>query len=90
MPCEKDEAQRVAVAVAVLSCERDEGGGGCARESRSGGGVEAFLFGKWFTKKTGVNHFPNFNKEFFGQRKSFSVWPPFYSETNTRKSENIF
>jgi hypothetical protein len=59
--CEKDEAQRVAVA--VLSCERDEGGWGCARESRStGGGVEALLFGKWFTKKRGLNHFPNFNK----------------------------
>jgi hypothetical protein len=51
---------------------------------------EACVFGKWFMKKLGVNHFPNFNKGFSGQWKLFSVWPPFYSETNTRKSENIF
>ena len=30
------------------------------------------------------------NKGFSSQRKLFSVSPPFYSETNTRKSENIF
>ena len=30
---------------------------------------EACVFGKWFTKKLGVNHFPNFNKGFSGQRK---------------------
>ena len=53
-------------------------------------GDETCVFGKWFTKKLSVNHFPNFNKEFSGQRKLFSVWPLFYSETNTHKFENIF
>ena len=47
-------------------------------------------FGIIVTKKFGVNHFLNFNKGFFGQRKLFSVWPPFYSETNFCKSKNIF
>ena len=51
---------------------------------------EVCVFGKWFTKKLNVNHFLNFNKGFSGQRKLFSVWPPFYNGTNTRKSENIF
>jgi hypothetical protein len=32
-----------------------------------GGGGEACVFGKWFTKKLGVNHFPNFNKGFSSQ-----------------------
>jgi hypothetical protein len=32
---------------------------------------EACVFGKWFTKKNFVNHFPNFNKGFSGQRKLF-------------------
>ena len=27
---------------------------------------EVCVFRKWFTKKLGVNHFPNFNKEFSG------------------------
>ena len=61
----------------------------CERYSKRGGG-EACIFGKWFTKKLGINYFLNFNKGFSGQRKLFSVWPPFYSETNTRKFENIF
>ena len=51
---------------------------------------ETCIFGKWFTKKLGVNYFLHFNKWFFGQRKLFFVWPPFYSKTNTDKSENIF
>ena len=41
------------------------------RAKRAGG--EACIFGKWFTKKLGVNLFPNVNKEFSGQRKLFSV-----------------
>jgi hypothetical protein len=41
------------------------------REEVAGG--EMCVFGKWFTKKLGVNHFPNFNKGFSGQRKLFSV-----------------
>ena len=62
----------------------------CAKYRVEGVGGVACVFGKWFTKKLDVNHFLNFNKGFSGQRKLFSVWPPFYSETNTRKSENIF
>ena len=62
----------------------------CIKDIAEGARGEVYVFGKWFTKKLGVNHFPNFNKGFSGQRKSFSIWPPFYSETNTRKSENIF
>jgi hypothetical protein len=41
--------------------------------ARRGGGGEAFVFKKWFMKKLSVNHFPNFNKGFSGQRKLFSV-----------------
>ena len=73
--------------------ERDEWGGvywrerGYARESRRG--VRGVVFGKWFTKKLGLNHFPKFYKGFSGQRKWFSVWPSFYSKTNTHKSKNI-
>ena len=37
--------------------------------------VEACVFGKCFTKKLVVNHFPNFNKGFSGQRKLFFIWP---------------
>ena len=37
----------------------------CVKDSkRGGGGGETCVFGKWFTKKKFVNHFPNFNKEF--------------------------
>ena len=36
-------------------------------------GGEACIFEKWFMKKLGVNHIPNFNKGFSGQRKLFSV-----------------
>ena len=36
-------------------------------------GVRHAFFGKWFTKKLDVNHFPNFNKGFSSQRKLFSV-----------------
>ena len=36
-------------------------------------GGETCVFGKWFTKELGVNHFPNFNKRFFSQRKLFSI-----------------
>jgi hypothetical protein len=45
----------------------------CAKDRAERVGGEACVFGKWFTKKLGVNHFPNFNKGFFGQRKLFSV-----------------
>jgi hypothetical protein len=45
----------------------------CAKDRAEGAGGEACVFGKWFMKKLGVNHFPNFNKEFSGQRKLFSV-----------------
>jgi hypothetical protein len=41
--------------------------------ARGGGGGEACIFKKWFTKKLGINHFPNFNKEFSDQRKLISV-----------------
>ena len=57
---------------------------------QKGVGGEACVFRKLFTKKLDVNYFPNFNKRFSGQLKLFSVWPPFYSETNTHKSKNIF
>ena len=36
-------------------------------------GGEACVFEKWFMKKLGINHFPNFNKGFSGQYKLFSV-----------------
>ena len=62
----------------------------CAEDIAEGAGDETCVFGKWFTKKLGVNHFSNFNKGFSGQRKLFFVWLSFYSETNTCKSENIF
>ena len=45
----------------------------CAKDRAEGAGGEACVFGKWFTKKLGVNHFPNFNKGFSSQRKLFSV-----------------
>jgi hypothetical protein len=45
----------------------------CAKDRVEGAGGEACVFGKWFTKKLGVNHFPNFNKGFSSQRKLFSV-----------------
>ena len=45
----------------------------CAKDRAEGVKGEACIFGKWFTKKLSVNHFPNFNKGFFGQRKLFSV-----------------
>ena len=45
----------------------------CAKDRAKGAGGEVCVFGKWFTKKLGVNHFPNFNKGFSNQRKLFSV-----------------
>ena len=45
----------------------------CAKDRAEGARGEACVFGKWFTKKLGVNHFPNFNKGFSGQWKLFSV-----------------
>jgi hypothetical protein len=45
----------------------------CAKDRAEGVWGEACVFEKWFMKKLGANHFPNFNKEFFGQRKLFSV-----------------
>jgi hypothetical protein len=36
-------------------------------------GDETCVFEKCFTKKLGVNHFPNFNKGFSSQRKLFSI-----------------
>ena len=62
----------------------------CAKDRAEGAGGEACVFGKWFTKKLNIDHFSNFNKEFFGQQKLFSVRPTFYSETNTHKFKNIF
>jgi hypothetical protein len=39
----------------------------CAKDRAEGvgGGGETCVFGKWFTKKLGVNYFPKFNKGFF-------------------------
>jgi hypothetical protein len=45
----------------------------CAKDRAEGADDEMCVFEKWFTKKLGVNHFPNFNKGFSGQRKLFSV-----------------
>jgi hypothetical protein len=45
----------------------------CTKERAEGVGGETCVFEKWFTKKLGVNHFPNFNKKFSGQQKLFSV-----------------
>jgi hypothetical protein len=45
----------------------------CAKDRAEGAEGEACVFGKWFTKKLGVNHFPNFNKRFSGHWKLFSV-----------------
>ena len=45
----------------------------CAKVRAEGAGGEACGFGKWFMKKLGINHFPNFNKGFSGQWKLFSV-----------------
>ena len=42
--------------------ERTEGGGGCSC---------VVSFGKWFTEKNFVNHFPIFYTRFSGQWKSF-------------------
>jgi hypothetical protein len=44
-----------------------------AKDIAEGARGEACIFGKWFTKKLGVNHFSNFNKGFSSQRKLFSV-----------------
>jgi hypothetical protein len=73
--CEGDEGQWGCRARGLrgsgVAGERDEvggGGGGCCAKERVGGGsVRRAFFGKWFTKKSGVNHFPNFNKGFSGQ-----------------------
>ena len=45
----------------------------CAKDRAEGAGGEACVFGKWFTKKLGVNHLSYFNKGFSSQRKLFSV-----------------
>jgi hypothetical protein len=45
----------------------------CVKDRVEGAGGEASVFRKWFTKKLRVNHFSNFNKEFFDQHKLFSV-----------------
>ena len=45
----------------------------CMKDRARGAGGEACVFGKWFTKKLGVNHFPNFNEGFSDQRELFSV-----------------
>ena len=45
----------------------------CVKDRAEGVGGEACVFGKWFTKKNFINHFPNFNKRFSGQQKLFSV-----------------
>jgi hypothetical protein len=38
-----------------------------AKDRAKGAGGWGVHFGKWFTKKLGLNHFPNFNKRFSGQ-----------------------
>jgi hypothetical protein len=38
----------------------------CVKDRVEGVGGKACVFGKWFTKKLDVNHFPNFNKGFSG------------------------
>ena len=38
----------------------------CAKDRAEGTEGEVCIFGKWFTKKLEVNHFPNFNKGFSG------------------------
>jgi homoserine acetyltransferase len=45
------------------------------RESRWREMVESSLarFGKWFTEKFSVNRFPQFTKQFYGQKQIFSV-----------------
>ena len=35
-----------------------------AKDRAEGAGGEACIFGKWFMKKLGINHFSNFNKGF--------------------------
>ena len=45
----------------------------CTKDRIEGAGGEACIFGKWFKKKLGVNHFQNFNKGFSGQWKLFSI-----------------
>jgi hypothetical protein len=45
----------------------------CVKDRAEKVGGEVCIFGKWFTKKNFVNHFPNFNKGFSNQRKLFSV-----------------
>jgi hypothetical protein len=45
----------------------------CVKDRVEGVGGEAGVFGKWFTKENFVNHFSNFNKEFFDQRILFFV-----------------
>jgi hypothetical protein len=43
----------------------------CAKDRAERAGGEVCVFGKWFTKKLGVNHFPNFNKGFSGHENYF-------------------
>ena len=45
----------------------------CVKDRAEGVGGEVCVFGKWFTNKNFVNHFPNFTKQFSGQWKLFSV-----------------
>ena len=52
----------------------------CAKDRAERAWGEEYVFWKWFTKKLDANHFSNFNKEFFGQQKLFSVWLTYLSQ----------
>ncbi len=87
----------------VVFCARERPGGWfaerrrgrglcCLRESSRGWGQwgTRFPLGKWFTKKSDVNHFSKLYKAFSDQLKWFSVWLTFYNETNTCKYWKYF
>ena len=74
-----------------LPSERDERrGGGVVRKIVHERGCEACIFGKRFTKKSGVNHFPNFYEGFSGQWKWFSVDHHFTKKQTPANSKIIF
>ena len=61
--------------------ERTEGGGGCSC---------VVSFGKWFTEKNFVNHFPIFYTRFSSQWKSFVFDQNFTTKQTLANTENIF
>ena len=76
--------------IGVAKRERWEEGGDVVRKRVHEGGCEACIFGKRFTKKSGVNHFPNFYEGFFGQWKWFSVDHHFTKKQTPANSKIIF